>query len=113
MGILFLYAHLPISFNIIFIKKINDMPIIDKIQLSGTVYTIGSDVTVDQSLDSGSTNPVENRVIYNKIDEVEQVTAAGLNALNDNFGGLKLMKISQTDYDNLQVKDQNTLYIVI
>ena len=59
------------------------MPIIDKIQLSGTVYTIGSDVTVDQSLNSGSTNPVENRVIYNKIDEVEQVTAAGLNALNE------------------------------
>ena len=73
----------------------------------------GSSITVDTALNSGSTNPVENRVIYNKIDEVEQVTAAGLNALNDNFGGLKLMKISQTDYDNLQVKDQNTLYIIV
>ena len=73
----------------------------------------GSSITVDTALDSGSTNPVENRVIYNKIDEVEQVTAAGLNAVNDKFDGLKLMKISQTDYENLQVKDQNTLYIVI
>jgi hypothetical protein len=160
----------------------------------------GSSITVDTALDSGSTNPVENRVIYSKFDEVEQVTAAelnnindkintisgnavtsgwveseiqtslgnyvdydsldgsvgylgyvkdndvenaisgkvdtstyntytaatdsrlsedeevtaaGLNALNDAFGGLKLMKISQTDYDNLQVKDQNTLYVVI
>lgn len=38
-------------------------------------------VTVDTALDSGSTNPVENRVIYNKIDEVEQVTARALNQL--------------------------------
>ena len=73
----------------------------------------GGSVTVDTALDSGSTNPVQNRVIYNKIDEVEQVTAAGLNALNDKFDGLKLMKISQTDYDNLQVKDQNVLYIIV
>ena len=73
----------------------------------------GSSITVDTALDSGSTNPVENRVIYNKIDEVEQVTAAGLNAVNDKFDGMKLKKISQTDYDNLQTKDSNTLYIVI
>lgn len=102
------------------------------ITISGNVISAeGGSITVDSALDSGSTNPVENRVIYNKIDEVEQVTAAalnnindrlsedeevtaaGLNALNDAFGGLKLMKISQTNYDNLQVKDQNTLYIVI
>lgn len=43
----------------------------------------GSSITVDTALDSGSTNPVENRVIYNKIDEVEQVTAAALNNIND------------------------------
>lgn len=91
----------------------------------------GGSITVDTALDSGSTNPVENRVIYNKIDEVEEVTAAalnnindrlsedeevtaaGLNAVNDKFGGLQLVKISQSDYDNLQVKDSNTLYIVI
>jgi len=43
----------------------------------------GSSITVDSALDSGSTNPVENRVIYNKIDEVEQVTARALNELNE------------------------------
>ena len=91
----------------------------------------GGSVTVDTELDSGSTNPVENRVIYNKIDEVEQVTAAalnnindrltedeevtaaGLNALNDNFGGLKLVKLTQTQYNNLQTKDNNTLYVIV
>ena len=73
----------------------------------------GGSVTVDTELDSGSTNPVENRVIYNKIDEVEQVTAAGLNALNDNFGGLKLVKLTQAAYDALTIKDASTLYIIL
>lgn len=74
---------------------------------------VGSSITVDTALDSGSTNPVENRVIYNKIDEVEQVTAAGLNAVNDKFGGLKLQHITQSDYNNLQTKDPSTLYIIV
>ena len=50
--------------------------------------------------------------IENRLTEDEEVTSAGLNALNDKFGGLKLMKISQSSYDNLQVKDNNTLYII-
>ena len=38
--------------------------IIDKIQISGTVYTIGSEgITVDPTLDSGSTNAVANSAI--------------------------------------------------
>ena len=91
----------------------------------------GGSITVDTALDSGSTNPVENRVIYNKFDEVEQVTAAalnnindrlsedeevtaaGLNAVNDKFDGLKLKKLTQAEYDALTTKDSNTLYIVI
>ena len=73
----------------------------------------GSSITVDTALDSGSTNPVENRVIYNKIDEVEQVTARALNELNDNFGGLKLVKLSQAQYDALTIKDVSTLYIIL
>lgn len=32
--------------------------------------------------------------------------------LNDKFGGMQLVKISQTDYDNLSTKDPNTLYII-
>ena len=96
----------------------------------------GSSITVDSALDSGSTNPVENRVIYNKIDEVEQVTAAALNVLNESLsgkasqsdlvtvsastaanttalGGLSLVKLTQTQYDNLQTKDPSTLYIIV
>ncbi len=93
--------------------------------------TGGGSVTVDTELDSGSTNPVQNKVIYNKIDEVEQVTAAalnnindrlsedeevtaaGLNALNDNFGGLKLVKLTEAEYNALATKDSSTLYIIV
>lgn len=73
----------------------------------------GSSITVDTALDSGSTNPVENRVIYDKFDEVEQVTAAGLNAVNDKFDGLKLKKLTQAEYDALTTKDPSTLYIIV
>lgn len=73
----------------------------------------GGSITVDTALDSGSTNPVENRVIYNKIDEIEEVTAAGLNAVNDKFDGLKLKKLTQAAYDALVTKDASTLYIIV
>ena len=73
----------------------------------------GSSITVDSALSSTSENPVQNKVIYNKIDEVEQVTARALNELNDNFGGLKLVKLSQAQYDALTIKDAGTLYIII
>lgn len=51
--------------------------------------------------------------VEDRLSEDEEVTARALIDVNDNFGGLKLMKISQTDYDNLQVKDQNVLYIIV
>ena len=59
--------------------------------------------------------PLKDQVLVNtnKIDEVEQVTAAGLNALNDNFGGLKLVKLTQAEYNALATKDSSTLYIIV
>lgn len=50
--------------------------------------------------------------IEDRITEDEEVTAAGINAVNDKFGGLKLMKITQAAYDALTVKDPDTLYII-
>jgi hypothetical protein len=112
---------------------------INKIRLSGTTYNIqdpnaqplltagqgitiennvisvtgGGSITVDTALDSGSTNPVENRVIYNKIDEVEEVTAAGLNALNDKIN--PTVELTQAQYNALVsggTVDPNTFYII-
>lgn len=100
------------------------MPIIDKIQLSGTVYTIGNETTtavtsastdneiptakavydaipqggggtIDQSVISGSTNAVSGGAVYTQL------------------GGLKLQKITQSAYDALSPNyDANTLYVI-
>jgi len=53
--------------------------------------------------------------VESRITEDEEVTSAGLNALNDKFDGLRLKKISQSDYDALVqagTVDANTLYII-
>ena len=84
--------------------------IIDSIQLSGTIYTLSAQTSgggVPESTFSAYTAATDSRIA-----EDEEVTAAGLNALNDKFGGLKLMKITQAAYDALTVKDNNTLYII-
>ena len=51
--------------------------------------------------------------INQTIDVKEEVISIALNDLNTRLGGLTLLKITQTDYDNLLVKDSNTLYVVI
>lgn len=48
-----------------------------------------------------------------KSKENELVTASALNNLNDRFGGLKLVKITESEYAALSTKDENTLYIVV
>jgi len=86
---------------------------------------------VSSAITSGDTNAVAGGAVYDKFDEVEQVTAAalnnindrlsedeevtaaGLNAVNSAFGGLKLQQISQSSYDSLVTKDASTLYIIV
>lgn len=89
------------------IKTINSQSILG----SGNITIQGG--TVDTELDETSENPVQNKVIYAKIDEVEEVTAAALNLLNDNFGGLKLQQITQSAYNALTIKDSSTLYVIV
>lgn len=74
---------------------------------------LGGGGTVDQTIISGSTNAVAGGAVYDKIDEVEQVTAAALNELNDNFGGLKLVKLTEAEYNALATKDPSTLYVIV
>ena len=54
----------------------------------------------------------------NKFDPSDLFDLAnGLNAnmdtIDDAFGGMKLRKLTQTEYDALTVKDPDTLYIVV
>ena len=43
----------------------------------------GVTIDVDDEVDSASTNPVENRAIYEYIAEIEEVVSSSLNDLND------------------------------
>ena len=82
--------------------------IIDKIQVSGITYDIGGGGGIPESAFTAYTASTNSR-----IGEDEEVTAAALNDLNDNFGGLKLVKLSQAEYNALATKDSSTLYIIV
>ena len=56
---------------------------------------LGGGGTVDTEITSASTNPVTSAAIYNQ------------------FGGLKLVKLTQSEYDALSTKDSNTLYVIV
>lgn len=55
----------------------------------------GGGGTVDTEITSASTNPVTSAAIYNQ------------------FGGLKLVKLTQSEYDSLTTKDNSTLYVIV
>ena len=56
---------------------------------------LGGGGTVDTEITSESTNPVTSAAIYNQ------------------FGGLKLVKLTQSEYDSLTTKDNSTLYLIV
>ncbi len=102
--------------------------IIDSIQLSGVTYQIqgSGGGGVPESVFTAYTATTDERIsqdeevtaaalnnINDRLSEDEEVTAAGLNAVNDALGGLKLVKLTQTQYNNLQTKDNNTLYVIV
>ena len=87
--------------------------IINKIRLSGTDYTLSA--TTSGGVTSGEVETMISAATSGytaRFAEDEEVTAAGLNALNDKFDGLQLKKLTQAQYD-ATVKDNNTLYIII
>ncbi len=51
--------------------------------------------TTTSAVTSGSTAVVESGAVYSQL------------------GGLKLVKLTQTEYDNLSTKDSNTLYVIV
>lgn len=60
-----------------------------------TIQGGGGGGTVDTEITSVSTNPVTSAAIYNQ------------------FGGLKLVKLTQSEYDSLTTKDNSTLYVIV
>ena len=89
-----------------------------EIKQNGDIYFSlnGQDVKLQDQLGGGVT-PQEfsayTAATDSRIAEDEEVTAAGLNAVNSALGGLKLQQITQSAYDSLVTKDPSTLYIIV
>lgn len=47
------------------------------------------------------------------VQNIEEVAAYALNDLNTRFGGLRLLKLTESEYAALTNKDANTLYVVV
>lgn len=87
-----------------------------EIRQNGDIYFEydGSDIKLQDKLDEIETvTAAALNNLNDRVSEDEEVTAAALNNLNDRFGGLSLVKLTQTEYDNLQTKDSNTLYVIV
>jgi len=83
-------------------------------QFTGTTSADITDISdsLNNKVDTSTYNTY-TAATNSRLSEDEEVTAAGLNALNDNFGGLKLVKLSEAEYNALATKDSSTLYIIV
>ena len=88
----------------------------DMIDASLSDYT---DTTVQSMIDSSlgdyydaDTIDTQLSAITKTTDRIERVTATALNDLNAKLGGMKLVQLTQAQYDALTVKDPQTLFII-
>ena len=87
-------------------------------QSSSAIYLYTSTINGKKTLSKSSSNTkdfslVETSAITTSISSSStdaQVTSA--KAVYDQFGGLKLVKLTQSEFDSLDAKDSNTLYII-
>ena len=81
----------------------------DKSLLSG--YQLKGDYATKSELATKAN--ASDVMTLEKATQNELITASALNNLNNKFGGLKLVKITESEYAALSTKDENTLYIVV
>ena len=81
----------------------------DKSLLSN--YQVKGDYATKSQLDAKAN--ASDVMTLAKSEENEMITASALNNLNNKFGGLSLVKITESEYAALSAKDENTLYIVV
>jgi len=87
--------------------------IIDSIQLSGTTYQIqGSGGGVPESAFTAHT---ADTTVHTTSAEKTSWNGAATNASNaiTALGGLSLVKLTQSEYDDLVTKDNSTLYVIV
>ena len=102
------------------IKTINNQSILGEGNIEiqggsggGSTYTAGDGIDITNDVIS-VTGKVDTSAITTSISSSSmdsQVPSA--KAVNDQLGGLKLVKLTQSEYDSLTTKDNSTLYVIV
>ena len=93
-------------------KDGQDVKLQDQLGGGGSTYTAGDGIDINNDVIS-VTGKVDTSAITTSIASSStdaQVPSA--KAVYDQFGGLKLVKLTQSEYDALSTKDSQTLYVV-
>lgn len=101
---------------------------ISQINVNGTNYNVGNDGTITGITMNGVSKGIsgvvdlgtvitEHQDISGKQDTISDLSAIRSNATNGNIaltnlGGLKLVSLTQTQYDALATKDSSTVYFI-
>lgn len=77
-------------------------------------YNLLKTQVAEQALNKADVTYVDDAIddVEQIIEDNELVTAQAFASINNRLGGLKLQKITQSDYDALATKDADTLYII-
>ena len=99
------------------IKTINGETLLGEgnieIQGGGSSYTAGDGININNDVIS-VTGKVDTSAITTSISSSSTDTQVpSAKAINDQLGGLKLVKLTQSEYDSLTTKDSNTLFVIV
>lgn len=90
-------------------SEISSKPNFATVATTGSYSDLSNKPTIDSSLSSTSTNAVQNKVVYSKINEVSNsIATVASEVLSD-----ALQRMTQSQYNALSSKNPGTLYIII
>lgn len=90
-------------------SEISSKPNFATVATTGSYSDLSNKPTIDSSLSSTSTNAVQNKVVYSKINEVSNsIASVASEVLSD-----ALQRMTQSQYNALPSKSPGTLYIII
>lgn len=90
-------------------SEISSKPNFATVATTGSYSDLSNKPTIDSSLSSTSTNAVQNKVVYSKINEVSNSIASVASEIFSDA----LQRMTQSQYDALSSKNPGTLYIII
>lgn len=90
-------------------SEISSKPNFATVATTGSYSDLSNKPTIDSSLSSTSTNAVQNKAVYSKINEVSNsIATVASEVLSD-----ALQRMTQSQYNALSSKNPGTLYIII